>query len=413
LSGSNCSDNNIQSNPICVFGFVQMMLSNLGVPKARSNARVATPACVVIACCTLALFAAAIQPAAAAASSASAVAPPNVNLSSSVYPSSLSLLHFLNAASVRSTDIFLIQPITSIYNEGYTYMGTGHSEWTSLGSKTFAGLDYLFQSNGNNVSTPPSGMRSSVPLGPLGEGSVELRADGRLADWGTIFNNGPYAPDAAWSKKIDVDEACFGIFVQPETSPPLPLLLRTHPPPPLPPDPLLSLNYSGAFPVSQLSVDHPRLPLEINLRAFSEFEMHAHNNSVAPAVFFAFDIRNPSRREAIEASLFFNLPNIIGGQFSQFEARAVKGLTLDKRCPASRRVDLTEGELQLKRDAECCSAQQQDFQPVIMNSIIHVDSNVFVSHFGNAEQEICPFRFYHVSTWAREQETVLCCSLTK
>jgi uncharacterized protein (DUF608 family) len=64
--------------------------------------------------------------------------------------------------------------------------------------------------------------------------------------------------------------------------------------------------------VSQLSVDHPLLPLDINLRAFSEFEMHSHNNSIAPVVFFAFEIRNPSRHETFEASLFFNLPDIIG-----------------------------------------------------------------------------------------------------
>ena len=34
-----------------------------------------------------------------------------------------------------------------------------------------------------NASAPPSGMRSAVPLGSLGGGTIELCADGRLADW--------------------------------------------------------------------------------------------------------------------------------------------------------------------------------------------------------------------------------------
>lgn len=37
-------------------------------------------------------------------------------------------------------------------------------------------------------ATPPTGMRSSVPLGTIGQGSVELRADGALRDWRLVFN---------------------------------------------------------------------------------------------------------------------------------------------------------------------------------------------------------------------------------
>ena len=37
-------------------------------------------------------------------------------------------------------------------------------------------------------ATPPTGMRSSVPLGTIGQGSIELRADGALRDWRLVFN---------------------------------------------------------------------------------------------------------------------------------------------------------------------------------------------------------------------------------
>ena len=112
-------------------GRVDMILPGLGVPRVRSNAHEAAAArvAVVLALATFFLL---------AASPASATTFRNANSSKSTYPSSLSLLNFLNTGTVRSTDAFLIQPITSIYNEGYTYMGAGHSSWTSLGSKTFS-----------------------------------------------------------------------------------------------------------------------------------------------------------------------------------------------------------------------------------------------------------------------------------
>lgn len=37
---------------------------------------------------------------------------------------------------------------------------------------------------------PPSGMRSAVPLGGLGTGSFELRADGTIHEW-TLENQSP------------------------------------------------------------------------------------------------------------------------------------------------------------------------------------------------------------------------------
>jgi hypothetical protein len=167
----------------------------------------------------------------------------------------------------------------------------------------------------------------------------------------------------------------FGILATTSSSAALPLLLRTQPPPPLSPASDLSLTYSGApsplfsqtnpttmskdnmqytnisnsslmkgaFPVSQLSVHHPLLPLNITLRAFSEFEMHTPNRSIAPIVFFAFDIENPSFEDYFDAAVFFNLPDIIGGDVSIFESGSVRGITLNKPHASYPGAALTQG----------------------------------------------------------------------
>ena len=42
---------------------------------------------------------------------------------------------------------------------------------------------YLYARRDGTLEQPPLGMRSAVPLGGFGNGSVELRADGSFADW--------------------------------------------------------------------------------------------------------------------------------------------------------------------------------------------------------------------------------------
>ena len=71
------------------------------------------------------------------------------------------------------------------------------------------GPDYLFEIREDTIIDPPSGMRSSVPLGGFGAGSVELRADGRFMDW-DIFNNSP----ATGNNKVQLTDALLGLWVQ-------------------------------------------------------------------------------------------------------------------------------------------------------------------------------------------------------
>ncbi|XP_062508972.1 uncharacterized protein LOC134185207 [Corticium candelabrum] len=299
-------------------------------------------------------------------------------------------LQFRNFDVVRRDQNFTISTISSIYNEGYTYMGQGSSSFHINGlpylfevktsdvkpnastievNTDFPGNDYLHvptwssmenyrqcearcdgdekcfawvfepksgcylksavpprvskegdmsgckkgvldKNCGNanvTLSTPPSGMRSAVPLGSLGGGNMELRADGRLADW-SIFNNEPEEKNGA---KMDVDEAAFGVLTshKAETNA---FLLRTRPPGVgLPP--VDSLSYEGAFPVSRLSVNDSRMPVDLRLTAFSQFALQSPNESITPAIVFFFDIRNPTQsRSDVDVALWFNLPDVIG-----------------------------------------------------------------------------------------------------
>ena len=129
-------------------------------------------------------------------------------------------------------------------------------------------------------------MRSSVPLGPLGEGSVELRVDGRLARWGTVFNNGPYTKDVAWAHKIDIDEAVLGVSTATLGGYRAAAMLHSHPP--HAPSGTSSfpgveaLTYQGGGPVARLNASLNR-SVEVSLSAFSQFEMHAPNCSTAPS----------------------------------------------------------------------------------------------------------------------------------
>jgi len=176
---------------------------------------------------------------------------------------------------------------------------------------------YLYEIRDGEAVDPPTGMRSSVPLGGLGAGTIELRADGCLRDW-NIFNNSP----AGGGDKVHLDDAFFALRVEAEGRPAVLRLLRTHPPKQLPA--VEEIEYSGAHPVSRLRFTDPGLPIAATLYAFSEFHVRDAGASATPAALFCFVLENTSGRPA-DGALMFNLPNHIGGEFSSDE-----GLTLTK-----------------------------------------------------------------------------------
>jgi non-lysosomal glucosylceramidase len=206
----------------------------------------------------------------------------------------LAALKFKNSGIVRSEMHFgyLDQPVE--YSEDVEYWNVTRR------------AKYLYQIAGESKTAPPTGMRSAVPLGGLGSGTVELRADGSFQDW-NIFNNSP-----AGGTKVRIDDAFLAAKIidgKKSTS----WTLRTQPPSDLPA--IAQIEYSGAFPVSRLKFSDPDCPIGITLYAYSEFHPHNSAASATPAILFTFVLSNPTSR-VIDATLLFNLPNQIHGKLS-------------------------------------------------------------------------------------------------
>jgi non-lysosomal glucosylceramidase len=163
---------------------------------------------------------------------------------------------------------------------------------------------YLYRVDNGEKHSPPDGMRSAVPLGGLGSGTVELLADGSFSDW-NIFNNSP-----AYGDKVQMDDVFFGIRVSQQSGKAYVSALRTRPPSGLPA--IQRIQYSGDFPVSRLRFHDPNLTITTDLYAYSEFKPRDADASSTPAAIFTFLLSNPSRR-AIRASLLFILPNHTDG----------------------------------------------------------------------------------------------------
>ena len=207
--------------------------------------------------------------------------------------SMLSSLQFRNAGIVRSDMRFeyIDQPLE--YAEDVDYWNVTRR------------AKYLYLFKGGEKLDPPTGMRSSVPLGGLGAGTVELRADGSFRDW-NIFNNSP-----AGGNKIQIDDTFFALWVKSQGSSAQARALRTHPPGHL--RGIGQIEYSGAFPVSRLKFTDPALPVDVTLYSYCEFHPHDAKASAAPAVIFTFELKNPTR-QAIDVSLLLNLRKFTDGQ---------------------------------------------------------------------------------------------------
>lgn len=213
--------------------------------------------------------------------------------------------------------------------------------------------DYLYEIENGEPVDPPSGIRSSVPLGGLGAGTVELRGNGCLEDW-NIFNNMPFSANdesqvlaadvgivglkEAFStgKKTQIRDAYLALRVKESSGNSVAVALRTDP---LPDgqSTIEEIDYSGSFPVSRLSFKDDRIPLDATLFAYSEFRMRDAERSATPCALFSLELRNPTNNP-IEASFLFNMPNAIDGEFSVEE-----GLML-----SSSQAGLTRGDMALE-----------------------------------------------------------------
>ncbi|RAP78548.1 GH116 family glycosyl-hydrolase [Paenibacillus montanisoli] len=176
---------------------------------------------------------------------------------------------------------------------------------------------YCFQLDGSarNKIDPPIGIRSAVPLGGLGAGTLELRGDGSIKEW-NIFNNSP----AGGGQKVELNEALFGIRVKDKDKKITTRSVRTSPPEGIPA--IEEIQYSGAFPVSRLKLKDSEMPIDVSLFGYCEYHIGDPEASAAPAVIFSFNLNNPSDSD-MDVALMFTLPNHIQGRFSRREGLAL------------------------------------------------------------------------------------------
>lgn len=225
----------------------------------------------------------------------------------------LQSLKFLHSGTVRAAD----NVTQYLQCNGFSESG---AQWTDWGPRLYA---YNVSADGS-ISAPAMGIRSAVPIGGLGTGSIELRADGRFADW-TIENQGTsLASDAVRNSKIPFkDEAFLAVFAQSQAvgSSPFAAALRTveistcdGAEPTLSTSTsaaagcavpgLESISYSGAFPFSRLSAGLPNAsawpiagPV---LYSYSPFQLYSSEGSGVPAIAFTLVLSAPPTPAAAE-----------------------------------------------------------------------------------------------------------------
>jgi uncharacterized protein (DUF608 family) len=175
----------------------------------------------------------------------------------------------------------------------------------------------LFPSGVNTVIPSTMPMGSGAPLGGLGTGFIELRADGCFHEW-QIFNSGPWAQNAR------------STTAPPGTGPQyLRFLLRTHSKPDTVPQirrlylrsdegdnytlpyvqDIESIDYQASFPVTHLQYNDATIPVRVSVLAFSPFIPGNERDSATPGFHLTFTIENTSHTEVdVSLSAFLNNP---------------------------------------------------------------------------------------------------------
>lgn len=153
---------------------------------------------------------------------------------------------------------------------------------------------------------------SGIPLGGIGAGSVEIRADGALHEW-QIFNNPPWCGTnefmSAERPPLRPQDSKFAIRIKSPTRAPVVRLLRAmfedeislaYLAPHV--RPVANIAYQAQFPCADLTYTDPALPVALALRAWSPFIPGDVKHSAMPVACFTFDVENRSDEE-IEVSL--------------------------------------------------------------------------------------------------------------
>jgi non-lysosomal glucosylceramidase len=148
---------------------------------------------------------------------------------------------------------------------------------------------------------PPSGLRSSVPLGGVTTGSIELRGDGTFHDW-TVESQSP----AGGVKYGVVGDALLGIRLKNlKTNESDARLIRTHPNHDL--KGINTIKYHGSYPVSKFELIDNQLMANLDLYAYSILKPGDLNRSLTPAIIFSLNIEN-SNNYPISIDFMYNVP---------------------------------------------------------------------------------------------------------
>ena len=180
-----------------------------------------------------------------------------------------------------------------------------YTAWTCGSPRDYA-WDTSVGRNMTSVRAPPLGIRSAVPLGGIGAGTFELRADGTFADWMIEGQGTALAANSVQNSKIPLkNEAFLAMYSSSGGAVPL----RTAPPSASMP-PIAGLTYSGAFPFSRLAIEDARFPFSASLFAYSGYQPHLPAaQSGRPFAAFSLVLSAPASAPGpVNASLLLSLP---------------------------------------------------------------------------------------------------------
>lgn len=182
------------------------------------------------------------------------------------------------------------------------------------GSKTIA--SGFNAKNGPIVIPATMPMGSGAPLGGIGTGFIEIRADGCFYEW-QIFNSGPWAEDSPSTTAPPPPGPQYLRFIlrTRKASSKLPDIRRLY----LRSDendlytlPFVqdveSIDYSAWFPMTGLRYNDSTLPVRISAQVFSPFIPGSARDSATPGFHMAFSLENVSH-EAVDVSLAGFLDN--------------------------------------------------------------------------------------------------------
>ena len=149
------------------------------------------------------------------------------------------------------------------------------------------------------VFHPP--MASGIPLGGMGAGTFELRADGGMYEW-QIFNN--------WAQRLVLPDTFFAIRTNQPDRPTVTRRLETIRQSSNPGQPVKNITYEGRAPIARLRYDEPALPIAVLLTAWSPLIPHQPRKSGIPAAIFTFELTNRSDT-MVHAALLGSIRNAV------------------------------------------------------------------------------------------------------